>query len=53
MGNQESDWSVCSPQCGDFTHGCVIIGIYNHRKDGFISDEIIAYAGELTKDIDA
>jgi len=53
MGSQEGDWFVRSLWCGDLTHGCVIIGIYNHRKDGFISDEIVTYAGELTKDIDA
>ena len=31
----------------------VVAGIYNHRKDGFVSDEIVAYAEELTSGIDA
>lgn len=31
----------------------VVAGIYNHRKDGFVSDEIVAYAVELTSGIDA
>ncbi|KAF9779034.1 BRO1-domain-containing protein [Thelephora terrestris] len=29
------------------------IDIYNHRKDGFISDEIVGYAVELNEEIDA
>jgi len=38
---------------GGVTHRYNIIGIYIHRKDSFISDEIVAYADELTRDIDA
>jgi uncharacterized protein YfkK (UPF0435 family) len=53
MGSQESDRSVPSLWCGDFTYRYDMIGIYIHRKDSFISDEVIAYADELTKDIDA
>lgn len=39
--------------CGGVTHIYEIIGIYIHRRDSFISDEIVAYADELTRDIDA
>ena len=53
MGSQESDRSVCSVQRNEFTHGSVVVGIYNHRRDGFVSDEIFGYAEELTKGIDA
>lgn len=35
-----------------FTHGYGIVAVYVHRKDSFISDEIVASADELTKDID-
>ena len=52
MGSQESDRSACSFSRGDSVDGSVVIGIYNHRRDGFVSDEIVAYAEELTKDID-
>jgi len=53
MGSQESDRLVRSLWHSDLTHGSVITAIYNHRRDGFISDEVIAYAEELTKDMDA
>ena len=53
MGSQESDRSVRSLLCGRLTHGYDVLGIYTHRKDSFISDEIVVYADELTKDIDA
>lgn len=52
MGSQESNRSVRSLWRGDLIHEIFIIGIYFHRKDGFISDEIVAYADELTKGID-
>ena len=53
MGSQESDRSVRLFWCGGVTHIYEIIGIYIHRRDSFISDEIVAYADELTRDIDA
>jgi hypothetical protein len=52
MGNQESDRSVRSLEHGEFVDGCAVADIYNHRKDGFVSDEIVAYAEGLTKGMD-
>lgn len=52
MGNQESNRLGRSLWYSDHTHGSVFPGIYNHKRDGFVSDEVIAYAEELTKGID-
>lgn len=37
----------------DLVHKYAFPDIYNHRKDGFISDEIVIYADESTKEINA